>query len=234
MADAMVVGALPAGAAWTRLTGPDAPTASATVAAAVPGNPESVTLLPENASAWAVAPATAATGAPLLITSSPVLSQAVVDYVKARPALRATVTPVGSDYLDDAVLGATSRVLLGLPWSPPGVALNSGPVKRGPTATSTRKAATTNASPEPVRKGRTLTVTSKVTAKFSDKKWRKVPAGVRFTVQFKATKAKKYKTVASGSTTSGKASKKVKATKSGRWRIVVGSTKAKSDYVRVK
>jgi hypothetical protein len=77
-------------------------------------------------------------------------------------------------------------------------------------------------------------VTSKVTAKFTDKKYRAVPAGVGFTVQFKASGAKKYKAVASGQTTAGRATASVKATKSGRYRIVVGSKKSGSDYVRVK
>jgi hypothetical protein len=91
-----------------------------------------------------------------------------------------------------------------------------------------------NASPEPVKKGRTVQVTSKVTAKFTDKKYRSVPAGVGFTVQFKASGSKKYKTVASGLTTAGRATASVKATKSGRYRIVLGSKRSSSDYVRVK
>ena len=105
---------------------------------------------------------------------------------------------------------------------------------KGPTATGTRKVSRTNASPEPVKKGRTVKVTAKVTAKFTDKKYRSVPAGVAFTVQFKASGAKKYKAVASGLTTTGRATAKVKATKSGRYRVVVGSKKSASDYVRVK
>ena len=229
MADPVVTAAVPAGVTWTRLSGADSVTASLAVAGAFPGSPESMMLLPENASAWPIAPAAAATGAPLVITSSPILSQGVVDFIRAHPALRATTTPVTAAWLDDQVLGATSRILLGLPWSPPGVTTIT-----GPTATATRKVAATNAGPEPVRKGKTLTVTSKVKAKFSDGKYRAVPAGVAFTVQFKATGAKKYKAVAKGATTAGKASARVKATKSGRWRIVVGSKAAGSDYVRVK
>ena len=230
MADPVVTAAMPAGVAWTRLSGADSVTASLAVAGAFPGSPESLMLLPENASAWPVAPAVAATGAPLVITSSPILSQGVVDFIRAHPALRATTAPVTAAWLDDQVLGATSRILLGLPWSPPGVTTTP----TGPTATATRKVAATNAGPEPVRKGKTLTVTSKVKAKYSDGKYRAVPAGVGFTVQFKAAGAKKYKAVAKGATTAGKATARVKATKSGRWRIVVGSKKAGSDYVRVK
>ena len=101
-------------------------------------------------------------------------------------------------------------------------------------STFARKVGATNASPEPVRKGRTVKVTAKVTAKFTDKKYRSVPAGVGFTVQFKASGAKKYKAVASGLTVTGRATAKVKATKSGRYRVVVGSKKSGSDYVRVK
>ena len=130
------------------------------------------------------------------------------------------------------MLGATSRVLLGLPWAPPGV--GGPPAAAGPTATATVKVGKANASPEPVKKGRMVKVTSKATAKFTDKKYRSVPAGVAFTVQFKASGAKKYKAVASGLTTAGRATASVKATKSGRYRIVIGSKKSGSDYVRVK
>ena len=91
-----------------------------------------------------------------------------------------------------------------------------------------------NASPEPVRKGRTVKVTAKVTARFTDKKYRSVPAGVAFKVQFKPAGAKSYKSIASGLTTTGRATASVKATKSGRYRIVVGSKKSGSDYVRVR
>ena len=146
--------------------------------------------------------------------------------------MRATTTTVAASQLSDQVMGATSRVLLGLPWAPPGV---GGPVPvAGPTATTTVKVGTANASPEPVRKGRTVKVTSKVTARFTDKKYRAVPAGVAFAVQFKASGAKKYKTIASGLTTSGRATASVQATKSGRFRIVVGSKRSGSDYLRVK
>jgi hypothetical protein len=161
-----------------------------------------------------------------------VLSAELAAFITARPSLRATTTTVPASLLSDQVLGATSRVLLGLPWAPPGV--TGRPPAVGPTATGTVKVGKANASPEPVRKGRTVKVTSKVTARFTDKKYRSVPAGVAFTVQFKARGAKKYKAIASGLTTAGRATATVQATKSGRYRIVVGSKKSGSDYLRVK
>ena len=215
-----------------RLTGADAISTSLAVGAAFPATAESAMVLPEAPQGWGSAPVAAAAGVPLLFTPSPVLSAELAAFITARPALRATTTTVPASQLSDQVLGATSRVLLGLPWAPPGVTGQQPAV--GPTATGTRKVGTANASPEPVRKGRTVKVTSKVTAKFTDKKYRAVPAGVAFTVQFKASGAKKYRAVASGLTTAGRATASVKATKSGRYRIVVGSKKSGSDYVRVK
>jgi hypothetical protein len=214
-----------------RLTGADSLSTSLAVGAAFPVT-ESAMVLPETPQGWASAPVAAAAGVPLLFTPSAVLSAELAAFIAARPALRATTTTVPASQLSDQVLGATSRVLLGLPWAPPGVAGRA--PATGPTATATVKVGTANASPEPVRKGRTVKVTSKVTARFTDKKYRSVPAGVAFTVQFKASGAKKYKAIASGLTTAGRATASVKATKSGRYRIVVGSKKSGSDYVRVK
>lgn len=187
-------------------------------------------VLPEAAQGWATGPVAAAAGVPLLFSPSPVLSPELAAFISARPALRATTTPVPSSQLSDQVLGATSRVLLGLPWAPPGITTGQA---TGPTATTTRKVSRANATPEPVRKGRTVKVTAKVTARFTDRKYRSVPAGVPFSVQFKASGSKKYRTVAKGVTTTGRATAKVKATKSGRYRIVVGSKRSASDYVRV-
>ncbi len=221
---------------WTRVTGADAVAASVAVAGAVPGSPTSVMVLPENPSAWSSAPIAASAGVPLLITSSPTLSPEVAAFLTARSSLRATTTPVSSGWLGDEVLGATSRILLGLPWAPPGVTVGTTPpaAKPAPTATTTYKVSRTNASPEPIRKGRTLRVQVKsVQAKYTDAKYRKVPAGVAFTVQFKAKGTKKYKTVASGKTTAGRARTYLTASQSGRWRILVGAKKTKSDYVRV-
>jgi hypothetical protein len=187
-------------------------------------------VLPETSGAWASAAVAAAAGAPILLTTSPVLAPAVADFLRARPAMRATTTTVGSGWLADEVLGATSRVLLGLPWAPPGVEVGGS----APTATATRKVRSANAGPEPVRKGRTVTVVARVTARYSDGAWRGIPDGVGFAVQFKASGTSKYRTVATGTTQAGKASAKAKATRSGRWRIVVGSKASSSDYVRVK
>jgi hypothetical protein len=214
--------------AWSRVTGSDAVAASLAASARVPGSPESAMILPENPDAWGAAPVAASTGAPLLITTSPSLAPQVADFLSARPSLRATTAPVSSAWLDDLVLGATSRVLLGLPWAPPGVDLGS-----SASPTSKRKVYRANAKPEPVRAGATVTVTAKVKAKYTDNKYRSVPPGVSFKVQFKPRGAKSYRSVGSGVTTTGRATATVKATKSGRYRIVVGSKKSRSDYVRV-
>ena len=221
--------AIPRPGAWSRLAAGDSVAASLAIGAAFP-DPKSAMVLPEAPPGWGTATVAASAGMPLLFTPSPVLSVELAAFLTARPSLGATTTTAPSSQLSDQVLGATSRVLRGEAWAPPGV--TGAPT--GPTATATRKVSRTNASPEPVKKGRTLKVTSKVTAKFTDKKYRSVPAGVRFTVQYKASGAKKYKTIASGLTTTGRATASVKATKSGRYRIVIGSKKASSDYVRVK
>ena len=210
-------------------TGADAVPASLAIAAAVPGSPQSVMVLPENPASWGAAPIAAATGAPLLITSSPSLSPEVATFLQARPALRATTTPVSSAWLDDLVLGATSRILLGLPWAPPGVALDD-----AATPTGKYRIARANATPEPVRKGRPVTVRAKVRVKYSDRRYRAAPDATKFRVQFKPRGAKKYSTIATGVTSSGRASAKVPATRSGRFRIVVGSKRSGSDYVRVR
>ena len=237
LADATVAAALP-GVAWDRLTGADAAGASLAVGAAFPATAQTAMLLPESQRSWAVAPVAAASGVPLLLTPSPILAPAIADYLRARPALRATTTPVSSSWLDDKVLGASSRVLLGLPWAPGAVVVESPPpaaptASSGPTATTKRKVYRTNASPEPIRKGKTIKVRAKVKARFTDGKYRKVPAGVDFRLQFKK-KGKKYRTVATGQTIKGKAKTYVTAKKSGRWRIIVGKKKSKSDYVKVR
>ncbi|MGB7983459.1 MAG: N-acetylmuramoyl-L-alanine amidase, partial [Candidatus Nanopelagicales bacterium] len=227
---------------WTRTTGADAVSASVAVAGATPGSPRSVMVLPENPTSWGSAPIAAAAGVPLLITASPTLSPQVATFLAGRAALGATTTPVSAGWLDDEVLGATSRILLGQPWAPPGVPSGTAPpapkptppaAVPAPTPTKKYRVSRTNASPEPIGKGRTLRVqVTSVQAKYTDGKYRKVPAGVAFTVQFKAT-GKTYKTVASGRTITGKARTYLTATQSGRWRILVGATKTTSDYVRV-
>jgi hypothetical protein len=148
-----------------RLMGGDSVSASLAIGAALPAS-ESAMLLPEAPQGWASAPAVAAAGVPLLFTPSPVLSAELAAFITARPGLRATVTTAPSSQLSDQVLGATSRVLRGEAWAPPAVTAGA---PTGPMATGTRKVGKANASPEPVRKGRTVKVTSKVTARFTDK-----------------------------------------------------------------
>ena len=60
-----------------------------------------------------------------------------------------------------------------------------------------------------------------------------MPDGVPFTVQFKASGTTTYRTVARGTTESGRATASVPASSSGRWRIVVGTLRTTSDLVRV-
>jgi hypothetical protein len=221
------------GVSWQRIAGADTVGASLAVAGAFPASQTTAVVLPDSSSTWQLGPVAAATGAPVLYSSSPVLNPAVAGLLRSRSALRATLTPVSSSRVSDEVLGATSRVLLGLPWAPPGV--TAAPPVKAVSATSKRKVYRTNAKPEPMRRGGTLTVTAKVKAKYSDGKWRKVPAGVPFKVKFKAKGKKKYRTKGKGVTTTGRATLKFTAKKSGRWRIYVGSKKSKkSDYVRVK
>lgn len=221
-----------AGRAWTRLAGASAVSASVAVASGFPGKPTAAVVLPESSGSWGTATVAAAAGSPLLFTTSPVLATEVADYLGAQPSIGSTSTPVSSGWLDDQVLGAMSRVLLGLTGAPPGVA----PPTVSPTArpTTTYSAARVDATPEPVRKGATLKVKSKVKSKYTNGKWRKVPKGVDFKVQFKASGKKRYVAKATGYTKSGWAKARVTANKSGRWRIVVGSTKSKPDFVRVR
>jgi hypothetical protein len=230
LADATIAAALP-GIAWQRLTGADAVAASLAIAGAFPGTPEAAVLLPEDPTRWGTAPVIAATGRPLLFTPSPVLARSVAQYLAERPTMRATMTSVSSGSLDDQVLGATSRVVAGLPWSPPGA--TTPPVVRTPTATRTRVLTRTNAKPEPVIRGGLLTATSKVTARYTDGVYREAPAGIKFKLQFRASGTKGFKTVASGITTKGRARVTVTATASGRWRIIIGTTTSASDYVPV-
>ena len=60
-----------------------------------------------------------------------------------------------------------------------------------------------------------------------------MPDGVPFAVQFKASGTSTYRTVARGTTASGRATARLTATGSGRWRIVVATLKTTSDHVRV-
>jgi hypothetical protein len=227
--DAAVAAALP-GLSWRRVAGPDTVGAGVAVTAAFPGGPRSAMLLPVDPAGWATAPVAAAAGVPVLFSTSPVLAPPVVDALRARPEVGATTTTVSSGWLADDVLIATGRVLLGLPWAPPGVALgpSTPPVK--PTYRLTRA----NATPEPVRKGRTLKVTAKVTVRTTGSTYRKVQQGVPFSVQFRAKGATRYATVATGTTTTGRATARVEATRTGAWRVVVGTKASKADAVRVR
>jgi hypothetical protein len=234
LGDADLSGSLGA-TSWDRLTGDSAVTASTAIAAAFPSAPTSAMILPDTSGSWGAATAATAMASPLLFTTSPILSPEVASYLRAQPTLRATMTPVAGSALDDDVLGATSRVLLGLPWAPPGVSTpsTSPAPSPGPSPTGVYRLARTNAKPEPVRRGAKLRVITRVKARWTDGSWRAVPAGVAYVVQHKP-KGKKYRAVKSGYTVAGKATTKVTAKKSGKWRIKIGALKSKRDYVRVK
>ncbi|MCU0282456.1 MAG: N-acetylmuramoyl-L-alanine amidase [Candidatus Nanopelagicales bacterium] len=225
------VGPALAGLSWRRIAAGDAVGAGVAVAAAFPAEVASAMLLPVDPGGWAAAPVAAAAGVPVLFSTAPVLSVAVADALRARPRIGATTTPVSRGWLADDVLGATSRVLLGLPWAPPGVAVGAPAPAPRPAS---YKVARANASPEPVRAGRTLKVTAKVTVRTSGATYRKVPAGVPFVVQFRASGASRYATVATGTTTKGRATARAKAERTGAWRIVVGTKASKADTVRVR
>ncbi len=224
LSDALVPGA-------TRLTGADASAASAAVVSAFPASAPAAVLLPESPASWATSPVAAASGVPVLVTTSPSLSPTTAAVITKRPALRAVTTPVSGSWAGDDLLGDVSRVLLGLPWAPPGVTL-APPVsaKAAPVYQLTRA----NGKPEPVKKGTKITLTSKVTTKATGAaKYKKVPAGRTFSVQFKATGKTKYKTLARALTIKGKARVQMPAKTSGRWRIVIGSKVSASDFVPV-
>ena len=171
-----------------------------------------VILLPSSPASWAIASAAAAHGRPLLFTDGSALSPSVASLLKARTAIRSAASPVWESALRGTVLGAASRLL----------------VPTGPLRLSTA-----NATPEPVRKGRTITVSAKVTAQYGDGSWRTARDGLRFSVEFKARGSSTYRTVPRGTTVAGRATSTVPATTSGRWRISVASAASGSDYVTV-
>ncbi|MGV9813477.1 hypothetical protein ACWDTQ_16345 [Streptomyces cellulosae] len=100
---------------------------------------------------------------------------------------------------------------------------------------------TVNASPEPLRKGRTLTVTGKVTRANWDTHKYQGYAGRTASLQFKAAGATSYTTVRRvKSSSTGSLRATVKATRSGTWRWVYygnttsGAKASAGDYVVVR
>ncbi len=220
-----------AGAAWTRVAARDTVGAGVAAAGAFPARVRSAMLLPVDPATWGTAPVAAAAGVPVLFTTTPVLSVPVADALRSRPEIGATTTTVPRAALADEVLTATGRVLLGQPWAPPGV----GTAPTTPTSPSAGyQLSRANATPEPVRVGGTLKITATVTVGTASGSTRKVPAGVPFSVQFRAAKGERYATVATGRTTKGRATARVVAKRSGTWRIVVGTKASKADAVLVR
>ncbi|MGB8021170.1 MAG: hypothetical protein WCF04_08085, partial [Candidatus Nanopelagicales bacterium] len=214
---------------WSRIGAIDAVAGSLAAAKSFPGKPAKVVLLPETEAAWGTAPAAAAAGLPLLITTRASLSAAPAGYIKGRSALRAVLTPVPAGSMGDSVVGAASRLVVGQPWSPPGAKAPS-----GVTATSKRRLKRAQAFPEPVRAGAAVKVVAQVSARYSDRLWRAAPDGLAFELQFKASGTRRYRTVSTGVTASGRATASARAVKSGRWRIKIGKRASASDQVRVR
>lgn len=217
------------GVRLTRIGAIDSVPGSAVVAASFPGQPARVVLLPEAEGSWGSAPAAAAAGLPLLITPDRNLGAASATYLKGRSALRGVLTPVPAGSIGDGVVGAASRLLKGQPWAPP-----SARARAGVTATSKQRVKQAQATPARLRAGSTVKVAAGVTARYTDRVWRAAPDGLAFELQFKASGARSYRTVATGVTASGRATATARAVKSGYWRIKVGKRASTSDRVRVR
>ncbi|MFJ3672068.1 hypothetical protein ACIPSE_37000 [Streptomyces sp. NPDC090106] len=101
---------------------------------------------------------------------------------------------------------------------------------------------TVNASPEPVKKGKTITVTGKLTrADWNNTKYAGLPAGQAVKLQFRKKGSSTYTTVKTIKTTTGGALKTtVKAASDGYWRYAYAGitstapSTATGDYVDVK
>ncbi|MGV1004524.1 MAG: N-acetylmuramoyl-L-alanine amidase [Candidatus Nanopelagicales bacterium] len=239
------LGGLPA----SRPTAGDDVTAAVTIAAAIPSQPAGAVLFADVAATWGAAPAAAATGYSLLFNPGTTLAGAVQTYFTGRPGLAKAYAATTVANLSDSVLGSVSRLLSGQDLGGTGSALpEATPVATATpsatptagvqgatlTATTTRKLSRANAAPEPVRKGKTITISAKLTAKYTDQQWRVAPSGIGYSLYFRAAGKKKYTKVGAGITQAGKVVAYAKATKSGYWRVKVGSKTSGADYVKVK
>lgn len=106
-----------------------------------------------------------------------------------------------------------------------------------PAATRVR-VARPNASPEPVRKGKMITVRGTVQARYPDGTWRADPVPLFVQVQYRRSGTTTWRTVGTAASRVGSITLKEKATYSGYWRTRVkqhdGSwTVSKVDYVKV-
>jgi hypothetical protein len=227
------------GRTFDRLSGADARAGAVAVAGAFPAQSSNAWLMPDTASTWAAVPALAATGAPILFTTQAGLSSEAAGYLTGRAGLAAVATVAGEHALADTLLGAASRLLVGLvpppanvvPVPTPSVSVASPPPV---TATATRTVGRANAGPEPVKRGATVSVRSRLRARYSDGVWRAAPAGVPFTVYFRAAGTRRWTAAASGVSAAGVTVGTAKATRSGYWRVKVGSKYSASDYVKVR
>lgn len=218
------------GRPWSRLTGDTPMEASVAVGTAFPAADSSATVLPKAAAwGWRTATVAASAGSPLLFTKKAKLVPEVAGFLKAREEIDSVASSASSTWLAEGVLGDAHRVLAGLPWS----GGTSASVVVPPQPTTTYRATRTNAKPEPVRRGGTLTLATTLTSRFTDGSWRPIPAGAAFVVQFKKTGDTTYRTVGTGYTIDGAARATATAVTSGKWRIVVGGVRARRDYVEV-
>ena len=92
-----------------------------------------------------------------------------------------------------------------------------------------------DAAPEPVRRGRLITVSSAAKVRYTDGVLRPMPAGWTFWVQFQPQGSTRWQTVnTTGKTTLGQAKQKVRAYGTGKWRIRVGPAQSRPDHVVVR
>ncbi len=220
------------GLTWNRLVGADptsAISASIAVASAFPGSDTSAAVLPKAPLwGWRTAPVAASAGAPLLFTKKKTLVPEVVAFLRVRSRLDVTLSSAQSQWLSDEVLGDAHRVLRG-----ESVSGDTTTATIPPQPTTQYSATRTNAKPEPVRAGDPLTLTTTVQSQFTDGSWRPIPAGQAFVIQFKKAGTTSYRVVGTGYTRDGIAQATVTPTQSGKWRILIGETKTRRDYVEV-
>jgi subtilisin family serine protease len=177
-------------------------------------------------------------------------TSAAAPHVSGAIALAASANPsLSADELIDSVLGSAIRTQgpgrdnkLGFGLVRADLAVTRAQSKVPPAAavTGLRRVESVDATPEPIRRGRTLTVIANLTALYDDGQWRPAPAGSQVSFEFRRSGAKGYRPVATAPTmTGGYAVTQVTALRSGRWRAVLvqadGSPAVgRADYVKVK
>jgi subtilisin family serine protease len=177
-------------------------------------------------------------------------TSAAAPHVSGAVALAASANPtLSADELIDSVLGSAVRgqgagrdKRMGFGLVRADLTVTRAQAKAPPAAAVTvvRRVASVDAAPEPIRRGRTLTVIAHLTALYDDSQWRPAPAGSQVTFEFRRSGTKGYTPVATAPTmTGGYAVAQVPALRSGRWRAVLVQADGnraigRSDYVTVK